>query len=247
MSIIAMKKSRHTQGFTVVELLCAAALSLVVLAGASAGVLTLQKCFRSSQQYAAGMNDGSRLIDYITRDFRNAVKVTRIDGGVPTPFKSGTIEVDGTNQLSISVPDYYLSNVRDNSSGSAYKTGRFSRANLSPTSSYYPYDTVVGVVGITRYPKYPGELEIRYIKKARSPQDPTVCYFRREYEGGAAMVLRSDVDIAEKVANQRLIITALSKERFRIITNFKPQWSTESRRAGTQQIASVKLSNFRKD
>src|SRR4051812_24803723 len=148
-----MKKPRQCQGFTIVELLCAAAISVVILAGVSAGVVTLQKCFRSSQQYAAGMNDGSRLIDYITRDFRNAVKVTRIDGGVSSPFKSGTVEVDGINQLSISVPDYYLSNTRDNSSASAYKTGRFSRANLSPTSSYYPYDNVVAVIGITRIPK----------------------------------------------------------------------------------------------
>src|SRR5678815_976845 len=99
-----MNSKRNQQAFTVVELLCASAISLVIFAGASAGIVALQKSFKGSQQYAAGMNDGSRLIDYISRDLRNAVKVTRVIGGVPSPFKSGTLEVAGTDQLSISVP-----------------------------------------------------------------------------------------------------------------------------------------------
>jgi prepilin-type N-terminal cleavage/methylation domain-containing protein len=242
-----MKRIDQRRGFTVVELLCAAALSLVILAGAVAGVIALQKSFNGSQQYAAGMNDGSRLIDYISRDLRNAVKVTRVIGGVPSAFKSGTLEVTGTDQLSISVPDYYMSNMRSNSSGSGYKTPRYSRVNLAAGTTYYPYDTVVAIVGTVRTPKYPSELEVRYVKKARSAQDPTLCYFRREYEGGAAMILRSDVDIAQNATNEKLTISALDLKRFRIITNFKPKWSGDSRRAGTQQIATVKVLNIRKD
>src|SRR6186713_2576685 len=111
-----MKKPHNQQAFAVVELLCASAISIVILAGASVGIIALQKSYRGSQQYAAGLNDGSRLIDYVSRDLRNAVKVTRIIGGVPSPFKSGSLEVVGTDQLSISVPDYYMSNSRSNSS-----------------------------------------------------------------------------------------------------------------------------------
>jgi prepilin-type N-terminal cleavage/methylation domain-containing protein len=242
-----MKKLQQSRGFTVVELLCAAAISLVVIAGATSGVIALQKSFDGTQQYASGMNDGSRLIDYISRDLRNAVKVTKVVGGVPTAFKSGSIDVEGTDQLSISVPDYYMSNTRLNASGSAYKTPRYSRANLAAGSSYYPYDTVVGVTGTIRVPKYPALLEIRYIKKARSVQDPTMCYFRREYEGGAAMTLRSDVDIAQNVTNEKLTVTAVDLKRFRLFTTFRPKWSGETRRAATQQIATVKVLNTRQD
>jgi len=242
-----MKKLHQSRGFTVVELLCAAAVSLVVLAGACSGVIALQKSFNGSQQYAAGMNDGSRLIDYISRDLRNAVKVTRVIGGVPSPFKSGSLEVVGTDQLSISVPDYYVTNSPSNSSGSAYKSPRYSRAYLPTGSTFFAYDSIVAVVGTTRVPRYPGELEIRYVKKARSAQDPTVCYFRREFDGGAAMILRSEIDIAEKVTNENLTISSLDLKRFRIITNFRPQWTGEARRSATQQIATVKVLNIRKD
>jgi len=66
-------------------------------------------------------------------------------------------------------------------------------------------------------------------------------------DGGAAMILRSEIDIAEKVTNENLTISSLDLKRFRIITNFRPQWTGESRRAATQQIATVKVLNTRKD
>jgi hypothetical protein len=242
-----MKTLPKSAGFTVVELLCASALSLVVLAGASAGVVALQKSFKGSQQYATGMNDGTRIIDYISRDLRNAVKISRVQTGVATAFKTGSLDVTGLDQLSISVPDYYASNTPMNTAGSPYKSPRFSRATLPTGSTYFPYTQVVNVVGTTRVPKYPGLVEVRYVKKVRSPQDPTMCYFRREYTGGAAMVLSSDAEVAENVSTQTLTVSALDPKRFRIITNFRPKWSGEARRAGTQQIATVKVLNMRMD
>jgi hypothetical protein len=236
--------SKSRAGYTLTETIFAAAVTGVILAAAAVGSVSLQKSFVGNKHYAAGSSNGSRTIDHISRDLRNASRVSRVDSGVTTIFKTGTLEISGTNQLVVFVPNYYVSNAPDNTSGSAYKTSRFSRSNLPTGQTYFPYDNVVQVVGITRLPNYGGLLEIRYVKKARSPEDPTVCYFRREFEGG---VLRSEEDIAEKVDSEQLTVVAADPRVFRISTSFSPKWTGERARAGTRQFSTVTLLNRRSD
>jgi hypothetical protein len=224
--------------------LVASALTSIMLAGATTGVVALQKSFIGYKLYAAGMNDGSRLSDYISRDLRNATKIARIDSGVSSRFSSGSLDVSGLRQLVIVVPNYFLSNIPNNLSGSDYKRARYSRLNLAAGQDFFPYNDVVTTVSSTRLPKYPGEVEVRYLKKARSAQDPTISYFRQEYEAGT---LRLERDIAEKVNNQSLVIQAVDERRFRIFTSFAPKWSGEANRTGTRQYAAIQLLNKRRD
>ncbi len=240
---------RTRAAFTLVEMSCALAVTVMVLAGAIAGVVALQKSLAGSTQYAAGFNDGTRLVDFVSRDLRNAIRVSRRTSGTATAFKSGFFAIAETEELVVTVPDFYESNVPDNRSGSAYKTPRYDRSNLdaSTGATSFPYLDVVAVIGTVRVPKYSGELEIRYRKKARSLQDPTVCYFRQEYDGGATPVLRSEEEIAERADAVRLSITALNRSHFRVLTSFSPKWSGEPRRSGTLQASVVKLLNTRRD
>jgi hypothetical protein len=242
-----MKTSHHSKAYTLVESMAALALTMAMLAGGVAGVVALQKGVAGSTHYAAGFNDGTRLVDSVARDLRSAIRISRLNSGTPTAFKSGFFAITDTDQLSIFVPDYYSSNVPDNSSGSDYKTPRYSRSKLATGTTTFPYTDVVAVIGTVRAPTYPGELEIRYLKKARSNQDPTVCYFRQEYDGGTTPVLRSETEVAEKADSLRLSITSLSTTRFRVLTTFSPKWTGEPRRAGTLQASVVKLLNPRRD
>ena len=225
------------------------AVTMVVLAGAMTGLIALQKSLADSTQYAAKFNDGTRLVDSVSQDLRNAIRVSRRTSGTPTPFTTGFFEITATDQLAIVVPDYYESNAPDNASGSPYKTPRYSRSNLDPASgaTSFPYTDVVAVIGTIRVPNYSGELEIRYLKRARSIQDTTICYFRQEYDGGATPVLRSEAEIAEKADSTRLTITALARSSFRVVTSFSPRRLGEARRGGTLQASVVKLPNTRRD
>lgn len=245
----AMKTLSIRRGFTLVEMSCALAVTMAVLAGAVAGVVALQKSLAGSTQYAAGFNDGTRLVDAISQDLRNAIRISQLTSGTATSFKSGFFTISDVDQLVVVVPSFYKSNVPDNRSGSPYKTPRYSRSNLDTATgaTFFPYTDVVAVIGTIRVPKYPGELEIRYLKKARSAQDRTVCYFRQEYDGGSTPVLRSEEEIAEKATSIRLSITALNRTRFRVLASFAPKWSGEPRRPGTIQASVVKLLNTRRD
>jgi hypothetical protein len=246
---LSVKSSRSCAAQTLVELSCAMAVTMVVLAGAMTGIVSLQKSLADSTQYAAGFNDGTCLVDSVSRDLRNAIRVSRRASGTETAFTSGFFAITETDQLVIVVPDFYQSNVPDNTSGSAYKTPRYSRSSLNPSTgaTFFPYSDVVAVIGTMRVPNYPGELEVRYLKRARSTQDPTICYFRQEYDGGATPVLRSEAEVSEKADSARLSITALTRSQFRIVTSFSPKRLGESRRAGTIQTSVVKLSNTRRD
>src|SRR5687768_3286851 len=158
----------HTRAAqTLVELLCALSITAAMLAGAVTGVVALQKSMAGSSQYATGFNDGSRLVDYVSRDLRSAIRVSRISSGTASAFKTGFFPITDTDQLVVLVPGYFQSNVPNNTSGSSYKTPVYSRSNLDSSSgvTFFPYTSVVAVIGTLRVPTYPGELEIRYLKK----------------------------------------------------------------------------------
>lgn len=232
-------------GFTMVETIVAVAVTSVVLAGAAVATMALQRSSLSAQHYAKGMNDGNRLVDYVTRDLRCATKVSRRISGTATPFLKGqTLDVTENDQLAIFVPDYYLANVPDNSSGSNYKKARYSRSEIPGPKTHYEYHVVVEIFGVTRTAKYPGSIEVRYLRKARSASDPTICFFRQEYEGAT---LRLEQEIAEKTESAKLNIVAVEKQAFQIRSDFASKWSGEAGRTGARQYVTVKLFNKRRD
>lgn len=240
-----MRCSTKQAGLTMIETVIAVAVTGVVLSGVAVGTMALQKSSLGAKHYAAGMNNGSRLVDYVTRDLRCATKVSRLVSGTATPFLKGqTLEVSDTNQLVVHIPDFYVSNVPDNSSGSDYKTPRHGRAQIPSASTYFSYNTVVEVFGVTRAPRYPGTVDVRYVRKARSSGDPTVCFFRQEYEGAT---LRLEEEIAEKAAAAILRLTAVEKHAFQVTADFASNWSGEAARAGARQFVTVKLHNTRRD
>jgi hypothetical protein len=231
-------------GFTLVELLTAALITTVILGSVAAASIALQKSFLGNRVYTKAAADSSRLVDYISQDLRNAMAVSRRTAGVPTAFKVGNFEITENDQLCVFVPDYYTSNIPDNASGSAYKTPRFSRNNIPTGRTYYNYDFIVKIDGITRIPNYPSTLEVRYVKRARGGGDPTVCFFRLEYEGGT---LRKTEEIAERAEGERIRVVATEPKIFQITTSFNSYWSGEKYRDASRQFSTVYLQNYRTD
>ena len=85
--------------FTLVELMLGISMTAVVLVAALTGVVSLQKSYSASEQYATGMADQTRVLDYLALDLRRAV--------VPPVM-------DADDQgIQITVPDYYRFNSSD--------------------------------------------------------------------------------------------------------------------------------------
>lgn len=84
-------------GYTLVEMMVALAIGSVVVGGAMAGIVFLQKSYAATEQYAVNLADQSRLMDYLTLDLRRAVKAD-----APTTDGSGNV-----NGLTLYVPGYY--------------------------------------------------------------------------------------------------------------------------------------------
>ena len=92
-------------GFTFVEVMIAACLTLVLLVAALTGVVTLQKSYVASENYATGLADEMRLLDYLALDLRRAVAPAA--GLAPW-----SLDPDGQG-LKVTVPDYYSFNGSD--------------------------------------------------------------------------------------------------------------------------------------
>lgn len=238
-----MKRITSKGAFTLLELLTATMITTVVVGSVFAATTALQKSFLGNRAYTKGINDNNRVVDYITRDLRNASAVSRRTNGTSAPFKVGTFDLTATDELCVFVPGYYVSNVPDNSKESPYKIPEFSRSRLQG-QPYYQYDTIVRIDGVTRVPNYPSTLEIRYTKRARSASDPTVCIFRTEIEGGT---VRLTEDIAEKVESQTVNVRAFGLHIIQITSSFASKWTGEKYRDGSKQFSTVYLENYRSD
>ena len=91
--------------YTLVELLMATSMTAVILVAALSGVVTLQRSYTATEQYATGMADQERLLDSLALDLRRAMAISTS----ATPW---TMDLDGQG-LQINVPDYYHFNVND--------------------------------------------------------------------------------------------------------------------------------------
>ncbi len=69
---IILSSLRARAGFTLVELMTAAAAGSIILGALMAGSLSLQRSFRASAQLAQGQADLIRVADFMARDIRNA-------------------------------------------------------------------------------------------------------------------------------------------------------------------------------
>jgi hypothetical protein len=160
-------------------------------------------------------------------------------------LKQQSLEITESDHLYIEIPDYYLTNVPDNSAGSDYKTPRYHRSQLPAGESYYPYNSVVEVFGVTRVPKYPGTIQVRYLRRNRSASDPTVCFYRQEYEGGT---MRKEQEIAENVATAMVrLVTPDTHQAFQVTSDFSSPWTGEAARKAARQFVTVRLVNPRRD
>ncbi len=88
---------RH--GFTLLEVLIAAAMLAVVVVAALTGVVALQKSYSATEEYATGLADQMRLLDFLAQDLRRATTPPGMDN-------------DGQG-IQITVPNYYRFNPAD--------------------------------------------------------------------------------------------------------------------------------------
>jgi hypothetical protein len=230
-------------GLTVVEMLTATLITTIILGSVAAASIALQKSFLGNKALTKSNADTSRIIDYISQDLRNATAVSRRTNNTATAFRLGDFEISDTDQLCVVVPDYYVSNIPDNGSGSPYKTPRFARANIPTGRTYYIYDDIVAIDGSTRIAKYPSTVEVRYLKQTRA-SDNVVCFYRQEYEGAT---LRKTEEVAEKVAAERIRVVAVGLYDFQISATYNSLWSKEKYRESTRQFSTVHLPNYRTD
>jgi hypothetical protein len=93
-SLSANQTSRRA-GYTIAELLVASAVCAVITAGMFTAISALRKSSTASEHHSQSQVQQARLIDYISRDLRRAVKVN-----------VETIE-PGNERLNLKIPDYY--------------------------------------------------------------------------------------------------------------------------------------------
>ena len=87
------------RAFTLVEVMIAATMLGIVLVAALFGVVSLQKSYVATEEYATGLADQMRLLDFLAQDLRRAAAPPAMDA-------------DGQG-VHITVPDYYRFNASD--------------------------------------------------------------------------------------------------------------------------------------
>ncbi|MHA3773036.1 hypothetical protein ACXR0O_16000 [Verrucomicrobiota bacterium sgz303538] len=269
---------RNRNAFTLSETMISAGIGLALLALVASAFVAIYRSITATDHMIISMNDGNRLVDYIAQDLRRAVRVGMLTGGVNTPLKNNaTFVVSESNTLTIDIPDFYASNTPDNAAGSAFKTTRYSRANLNTQTAYnnqttsslngtVPWDEAVTKIATRETTRFApttagdGQIQIRYSRGPRSASDATVCYFRTEYPLGSNTPISSPREIAERVivgnSTTSLTVTAPNLpvtdlfygRMFTLETNFVPRYrSSNTSIAGTSQYVNVKLRNTRRD
>lgn len=96
---------RRGGAFTLMEVLVAMSMTAVLLVCVLFGVVSLQHGYASTEEYAAGQADQSRLLDCLALDLRRGIQLN----GSTTCY---TMDTDGQG-LKINVPDLYQFNAND--------------------------------------------------------------------------------------------------------------------------------------
>jgi prepilin-type N-terminal cleavage/methylation domain-containing protein len=255
-------------GYTLPEILAAMAMMSVVTAVIGTAMVTIRKSAQATSHYILETNNAARLVDYVSRDLSRALRVGQIVNGTYTTMKNVSgFNITETSILAINIPDYYAGNTPDNRPESPFKTSRYARATPRPDGTWQPTpgangatpwaDAVMVVNGkqVARYaPKTAAsdEIQVRYSRGPRSAQDPTVCYFRREYTSAGAP-LAPAVEIAEQVvfngSTTSLTVDGLNNGTlYRLQSAFAARFSSSNTSTtATNQMLEVALLNERRD
>ena len=96
--------------FTLLELMVAMTMTAIVLVATLTGVIALQKSYAATEEYANGLADQTRLLDYLAQDLRRAVAVPA--NGTTAAQPAWVLDTDDQG-LTITVPNYYRFNPSD--------------------------------------------------------------------------------------------------------------------------------------
>ena len=259
--------------YTLVETMISAVIGMFVIGGLLAGAVAVRKSVDGTERYVTGINNSTRLMDYVVQDLRRSVRVGTLVSGTNTPYKTGTtgFSVTSSNILTINIPDYYGSNTPDNSFGSSFKSSRYSRRNLDSGTTYWvsansilngtvPWTEAATTIGSTQAPRYApvgtsnGEIQVRYFRAARSAADGSICYFRAEYPSSS-----NTPNITKEIANRisdnistttlTVFVTTPASGRsvYRVQSGFTPRYSALSSTSGTREVVGITSRNQRRD
>ncbi len=87
-------------GFTLTEVMITTSILSLMMAGTLGSVTALQQMFVANSSFSSGQNDQMRVLDYITRDSRNALGVTVSNAGakltlyLPTDYDTNGDPID---------------------------------------------------------------------------------------------------------------------------------------------------------
>jgi Tfp pilus assembly protein PilW len=259
--------------FTLVETMISMAIGTFVIGGLLTGAIAVRKSIDGTERYVTGINNTTRLMDYVVQDLRRAVRVGKLVGATNTPYKNDTtgFSVTTTNILTINIPDYYGSNTPDNSLGSSFKSSRYNRTNLDSGSAYWvatnsllngtvPWAEAATTIGSAPAVRYApaatsnGEIQVRYYRGPRSASDSSVCYFRAEYPS-ASNTPNNIREVAEKISDNISTTTlttfvttpASGRSVFRVQSGFTPRYSIFPSTSGTREVVGVTSRNQRRD
>jgi hypothetical protein len=105
--------------FTLAEAMIALCGSTVIVGALLFSSVHLQRCLHGAEESAAEQADQRRLLDYVARDVRRSIGLATTDsvGAInPMPFSNGTMSVQGTKSLLVTLPAYYQSQLPADSS-----------------------------------------------------------------------------------------------------------------------------------
>ena len=141
-SCLPRRGSASAGGFTLVELMVAMALGAVVFGAALTGVVSLQKSYAATEQYAADLADQTRLLDVLAMDLRRANDVS------VTPDANGN-----ATAVTVTLPNYYQ---YDSSTGKAAPNPPSIYLSPPPRAAYYGQLTTDRPTVVYRFAKAAG-------------------------------------------------------------------------------------------
>src|SRR5204862_2922409 len=109
---VFMKSRSLCAAISLAEILICMGMMSVILGCLLTSSLALQKTLQNSERYATYYSDQHRLIDFVGRDLRRAVAIGATDvDGLVQEVPGSEITVEQRGRISVTLPDYYLSDV----------------------------------------------------------------------------------------------------------------------------------------
>lgn len=101
---------RTRGGFTLVEMMVAAAASVIVMGGLLAGSIGIQRTLHHSEEFSANYSSTRRMIDAVARDLRRSVAIEVVTSGGGSMAANGqTVTLSDEMSVVLRLPGYYRS------------------------------------------------------------------------------------------------------------------------------------------